>query len=48
MTMPVRSQDVIRPVRNPRLFPRLLNALKTILASPKGDQGGWEGGCRGL
>jgi len=42
MTMPVRSQDVIAPVRNPRLFERLVNAFNTILASPKGDQGGWE------
>jgi hypothetical protein len=42
MTMPVRSQDVIEPVRNPRLVERLVNALNTILASPKGDQGSWE------
>jgi len=48
MTRPVRSQDFIQPVRNPRLFQRLLNALITMLASPKGDQGSWEGGCRGL
>jgi len=41
MNTPVRSQDFIQPVRNPRLFQRLLNALNTILASPKGDQSGW-------
>jgi len=48
MNKVVRSQDFFQPLRKPRLFQRLLNALKTILASPEGDQGGWEGGCRGL
>jgi hypothetical protein len=42
MTMPVGSQDVIEPVRNPRLFERLVNAFNTVLASPKGDERGWE------
>jgi hypothetical protein len=42
MTMPVRSQRVINPVSNPRLFEGLVNALSTILASRKGDQGRWE------
>jgi hypothetical protein len=27
---------------------RILALLATVLASPKGDQGGWEGGARGL
>ena len=27
---------------------RLLNFLATLLSSPKGNQGGWEGGARGL
>jgi len=27
---------------------RLLNFLAKMLVSPKGDQGGWEGGARGL
>jgi len=27
---------------------RLLAFLAKVLASPKGDQGGWEGGARGL
>jgi hypothetical protein len=48
MTMPGRSQDVIQPVRNPRLFERLVNGLNTILASPKGDQGGREGAAWAL
>jgi hypothetical protein len=30
------------------LLARLLRFLATVLASPKGDQGGWEGGARGL
>jgi hypothetical protein len=27
---------------------RILAFLANVLASPKGDQGGWEGGARGL
>jgi hypothetical protein len=27
---------------------RILAFLAKVLASPKGDQGGWEGGARGL
>jgi hypothetical protein len=27
---------------------RILTFLAKVLASPKGDQGGWEGGARGL
>ncbi len=27
---------------------RLLNFIATLLSSPKGNQGGWEGGARGL
>jgi hypothetical protein len=30
------------------LLRRLLAFLARLLASPKGDQGGWEGGARGL
>jgi hypothetical protein len=30
------------------LIRRLLRALVAIFSSPKGDQGGWEGGARGL
>jgi len=48
MTKPVRSQDFMQPVRSSRLFQKLLSALITILASSKGDQAGWEGGCRGF
>jgi hypothetical protein len=35
-------------VQKKGLLARLLRLLATILASPKGDQGGWEGGARGL
>jgi hypothetical protein len=48
MNTPVTSRDFIQSVRNARVFQGLLNALCAILASPKGDQGGWEGGLRGL
>jgi hypothetical protein len=52
MNAPLRSQDFIAvtvkaestywPLRG------LLRVLFTIFSSPKGDQGGWEGGARGL
>jgi hypothetical protein len=32
----------------PGLLRRILAFLVTVLSSPKGDQGGWEGGARGL
>jgi len=31
-----------------RLLRRLLRFLVEVLSSPKGNQGGWEGGARGL
>jgi hypothetical protein len=30
------------------LLRRMLDLLRTLFSSPKGDQGGWEGGARGL
>jgi hypothetical protein len=30
------------------LLRRILAFLARVLSSPKGDQGGWEGGARGL
>ena len=30
------------------LLRRIFNFLVRLLSSPKGDQGGWEGGARGL
>jgi hypothetical protein len=30
------------------LLRRFLHLLVRVLSSPKGDQGGWEGGSRGL
>jgi hypothetical protein len=30
------------------LLRRIMAFLAKVLASPKGDQGGWEGGARGL
>ena len=32
----------------PGLLRRILAFLAKVLSSPKGDQGGWEGGARGL
>jgi hypothetical protein len=52
MNAPFRSQDftaeTTKPESTSRLLRDLLRALLTILSSPKGDQGGWEGGARGL
>jgi hypothetical protein len=48
MNAPVRTQDFTEPQPKPSLLRRLLRALVAIISSPKGDQGGWEGGARGL
>jgi hypothetical protein len=48
MDTPVKSQDFIEPLTKPNFLRRLLRLLTTIFSSPKGDQGGWEGGARGL
>jgi hypothetical protein len=48
MNAPVRSQDFTTPQGPPSLLRRLLSALAAIFSSPKGNQGGWEGGARGL
>jgi hypothetical protein len=36
------------PVRARRIRDALLHVLTDVLAAPKGDLGGWEGGARGL
>jgi hypothetical protein len=48
MNAPARSQDFTTPQSPPSLLRRLLRALASIFSSPKGNQGGWEGGARGL
>lgn len=48
MNAPVKSQDFTQLQSKPSLLRRLLRALGAIFSSPKGDQGGWEGGARGL
>ena len=48
MNAPVRLQEFTEQQDKPGLLRKLLRALKTIFSSPKGDQGGWEGGARGL
>lgn len=50
MTMHVRARHLepsSAPVRG-GLLRRILAFLADVLASPKGDQGGWEAGARGL
>jgi hypothetical protein len=49
MNAPVRSQDFTAETQTTASILRaLLRALGSIFSSPKGDQGGWEGGARGL
>jgi hypothetical protein len=48
MNAPVKSQAFTTPQSPPSLLRRLLSALVAIFSSPKGNQGGWEGGARGL
>ena len=52
MNASFKSQDftaeIAKPERTLSLLRGLWCTLVTILSSPKGDQGGWEGGARGL
>jgi hypothetical protein len=49
MNAPLKSQDfTAEPQTTSNLVRGLLRALVNIFSSPKGDQGGWEGGARGL
>jgi hypothetical protein len=34
--------------KKPSFLRRILGFFVRVLSSPKGDQGGWEGGARGL
>jgi hypothetical protein len=34
--------------KKPSRLRRVITFLATMLSAPKGDQGGWEGGARGL
>jgi hypothetical protein len=43
-----RSEDFVQPQTKLRLVRMLVRFVVAILSSPKGDQGGWEGGARGL
>ena len=50
MNMRADIQD-FSPPTNPKkanLFRRIVTFLARIISGPKGDQGGWEGGARGL
>jgi hypothetical protein len=51
MNMHVGTQQLeasSAPPAKTGLLPWMLAFLAKVLASPKGDQGGWEGGARGL
>ena len=47
MHVEVRAETSPAPAKA-GILRRILAFLATVLASPKGDQGGWEGGARGL
>ena len=48
MNAHIRSEDFVQPQTKLRLVRMLVRVVVAILSSPKGDQGGWEGGARGL
>ena len=48
MHIEVQKLEPSSPPAKPGLLRRILAFLAKVLSSPKGDQGGWEGGARGL
>ena len=48
MHIDVRGLEPTSAPAKPGLLRRILAFLATVVSSPKGDQGGWEGGARGL
>jgi hypothetical protein len=52
MNSPFRLQgfndETAKPENTSSLLRGLFHTLIAIFSSPKGDQGGWEGGARGL
>jgi hypothetical protein len=48
MNAPVKLQDFTQSHNESSPLRRLLRAFVTLFSSPKGDQGGWEAGARGL
>jgi hypothetical protein len=49
MNIQVRGAHTLStPQAQPSFLAAMLRVLLAILSSPKGDQGGWEGGARGL
>jgi hypothetical protein len=49
MNTQVRSAGILSNTQTrPSLLGTVLSVLLAILSSPKGNQGGWEGGARGL
>jgi hypothetical protein len=49
MNIQVRGANVLSNSQTqPSFLSAILRVLIAILSSPKGDQGGWEGGARGL
>jgi hypothetical protein len=49
MNTQVRSANILStPQTRPSILAAVLSVLVTILSGAKGDQGGWEGGARGL
>jgi len=48
MNMHAHIREIAPGSMKPSLFKRIVAVLAAMLSGPKGDQGGWEGGARGL
>jgi hypothetical protein len=50
MNMQVKIKEAPSSLKSAKgsLLRRMFDLLRMLLSSPKGDQGGWEGGARGL
>jgi hypothetical protein len=48
MNAHIKPDNFIEPLMRATLLRKILRALIAIFSSPKGNQGGWEGGARGL
>jgi hypothetical protein len=42
-----KLETLVEPAK-PGVLRRILAFIAIVLSAPKGDQGGWEGGARGL
>ena len=48
MRVDIQEVSLSSSSKKPNLFRRIVAFLARIISGAKGDQGGWEGGARGL